>query len=281
MNSVEIFNPLTKKALKRQNNDTGLKIGRDDLLNSFSKWKLWCFLAWNDIRMRYRGSVLGPFWITLNMIIFVCIFSIVYSRLFHQSLKDYVPFLTAGYVVWLLISSVLLDSCSVYLEAATFIKEIRLPYLMFILRILCRNIIVFSHNLIVFLFVALFFKVPMGWQVILLIPGLLLVAINLFSIGLIFSIFGGKYRDITQIIASLVQVLFFVTPITWSPSLLNNSLIVKLNPLNNLIDLIRLPLLGQIPTFNSWISSISMAGVLFIISIALFSRFRRQIPFWI
>ena len=258
-----------------------LKLAQLDLMDSLSKWRLWSYLGWNDIKMRYRGSVLGPFWITASMLIFITAFSLVYSRLFHQSLAEYVPFLTAGYLVWLLIASVLTESCSSYIEAAAFITEIKLPYTMYIFRLAWRHIIIFAHNAIVYFAVALYFKVPINWTLFYVIPGLFLVMLNLTSIGLLLSILGAKYRDVTQVVTSFFQVIFFVTPISWTPSLLNRSAIIIYNPLNYFIDLVRSPLLGQVPSLTSWVVSVVLTICVFSCSFTLFARYRRNIPFWL
>ncbi len=252
-----------------------------DLKDSCSKWKLWSYLGWNDIKMRYRGSILGPFWITASMTIFIFAFSLVYSRLFHQSLTDYVPFFTAGYLVWLLISSVLIESCNVYVEAASFITEIKLPYTMYIFRMAWRHVIIFFHNALVYTAVVILFKVPITWNILLIFPGLLLVVLNLISIGLILSILGTKYRDISQLVVSFVQVAFFVTPISWSPTLLNNSIIITYNPLNYFVELVRAPLLGHTSSLMAWEISIIISVFVFSCAFVLFSRLRRNIPFWI
>ena len=133
------------------------KLAQLDLTDSLSKWRLWTYLGWNDIKMRYRGSVLGPFWITASMLIFITAFSMVYSRLLNQPIKEYVPFLTAGYLVWLMIASVLTESCNTFVEAASFITEIKLPYSMYIFRVSWRHIIIFFHNILVYIAVVFYF----------------------------------------------------------------------------------------------------------------------------
>lgn len=252
-----------------------------DLKESLLKWKLWSYLGWNDIKMRYRGSILGPFWITASMLIFIGAFSIVYSRLFHQSLSEYVPFLTAGYLVWLMISTVLVESGHTYIEASSLITEIKLPYFLYILRLLWRHTLIFFHNALVFFVVALYFNVPINWHILLVIPGLFLVILNLISLAGILSILGTKYRDIPQLTTSLIQVAFFVTPISWSPTLLNNSLIILCNPLAYFIELVRAPLLGQVPSLRAWVASLLITLIVFSGAFTLFARFRRNIPFWL
>ncbi|MCW8445042.1 ABC transporter permease [Fluoribacter gormanii] len=257
------------------------KLAVVDLFDSIKKWKLWTYLGWNDIKIRYRGSVLGPFWITASMLVIIVAFSVVYSRLFHQSIAEYVPFFTTGYLVWVLISAALAESCNTFVEASLLINEIKLPYILYVFRLTWRHVIIFFHNALVYCAVALYFQVPLNWAIVYVIPGLLLIILNLISAGLILSILGTKYRDIPPIINSLIQVMFFITPISWNANLLPNSAIIVFNPLNYFIDLIRMPLLGQVPGLVTWNTCISITIILSCISFTLFARFRRNIPFWI
>src|SRR6202162_2773150 len=64
----------------------------------FRAWRVWGIMGWDDIRQRYRRSVIGPFWITLSMGIFILVLGVIYSRLFHTELRTFLPYLTVGYV---------------------------------------------------------------------------------------------------------------------------------------------------------------------------------------
>ena len=75
-----------------------------DLLAGVRAWPLWTMLGWNDIRQRYRRSVLGPFWITISMAIFIALLGVIYSHIFNIGLKTYLPYLSLGYIIWGFIS---------------------------------------------------------------------------------------------------------------------------------------------------------------------------------
>src|SRR5579862_3469636 len=67
-----------------------------DIKEGLQKWPIWMMLAYQDIKLRYRRSVLGPFWLTLSMAITVYTMGYLYGHLFHIELKTYYPFLVAG-----------------------------------------------------------------------------------------------------------------------------------------------------------------------------------------
>src|ERR1700686_2821463 len=88
-----------------------------EVLGGFRAWRVWTILGWDDIRQRYRRSVIGPFWITLSMGIFILVLGVIYSRLFHTDLQTYLPYLTVGFVVWGFISASANDSCIAFIDA--------------------------------------------------------------------------------------------------------------------------------------------------------------------
>ncbi len=253
-----------------------------DLMSCATHRKLWSHLGWNDIRQKYAGSILGPFWITLSLALYLVAFGFVYSRLFHQSLSNYVPFLTGGFLAWAYISGVFIDSCDVFVASKPYIYQVQLPYTLYLYRIIWKNLIIFLHNLAVYFIVLILFTIHLSGYTLLFFPGMLLVTINITGIGLIISIIATRYRDIPPIINTIMQVLFFVSPVTWMPHLIGRgSLILHVNPIYYFLDLIRSPLLGDAPKLHSWEFCLCFAVLVYAVAIPLFIRKRASIPYWI
>src|SRR5438552_679791 len=126
------------------------QLGFRDLSTSITRYRLWLHLGWSDIQQRYRGSVLGPLWITVSMFIIVTALGVVYSRLFHQEIHEFIPFLTAGLLAWTFISTVLIESTDTYISSKNYIENMKMPYIIFVFRLVWRNIIIFFHNIVVF-----------------------------------------------------------------------------------------------------------------------------------
>ena len=253
-----------------------------DFTNSISAHRLWIYMANNDIRLRYRGSTLGPIWITLTMIIFIGALSIVYSRLFNQNIHEYIPFLTCGILIWTYISSIIHESSEAFLGSKEFIEGMKVPYLLFIFRMVSRNILIFLHNFIVYVLVAILFHVPVNLYTLLASPGFLLVTANLTAVSVIISLLGTRFRDLPPIITAMTTVVFFISPVTWQSRLVGTrSLIVQLNPVAYLLDLIRAPLMGELPRLNSIYVGLGLMIILWLAALAVFSRNSNKIPFWL
>src|SRR6516162_1856780 len=253
-----------------------------EVVAGFYAWPVWCIMGWQDIRQRYRRSVLGPFWITLSMGIFTFVLGIIYSRLFHVELHDYLPYLTVGFVVWGFMSATANESCIAFSDVARIMKQIKLPFSVYVLRLVYRNFIIFLHTVVIFIPLAIIFKIAPTLTMLLAIPGLLLICINLAWLAMVIAILSTRYRDIQPIVGTVIQLGMFVTPIMWTVSSLGDDKIVaELNLVYHLIEVTRAPLLDTIPALESWLVATGLAVVGSIFAIALLVRASRRIVFWL
>jgi lipopolysaccharide transport system permease protein len=256
-----------------------------DLLDGVIKWRLWLMLSYQDIKLRYRRSILGPFWITISMAITTYSMGYLYSHLFHTDLQTYFPFLVSGMLAWTLISSLISDLTDAFTSAESLIKQIKLPYSIHINRVVARNMITFLHNILVYLpIIAIFHQVAkININLLMLIPGLLVIYVNAIAYGLILAMIGARYRDISQIIKSLIQVAFFVTPVMWNPSVLKpaDQYIALFNPFYSFVELIRAPMMGTPLTLNTtlMVSAVTLTGI--VICMSMMTKYRARIVYWI
>jgi ABC-2 type transport system permease protein/lipopolysaccharide transport system permease protein len=253
-----------------------------DLIEGFDRIPLWRGMALQDIKLRYRGSLFGPFWLTLSAMIMIGAMGVIYPRLFHTDIESYLPFLATGIVVWQFVSAMITEACQTFFVANDVILQLPMPYSVHVYRVVARNFIVFAHNFVILPIILVIFHVPVGWSVVQIIPALLLLALNGVWFCIAFGVASVRFRDIPPIIANVVQVLFFITPIFWSPDSVGPlGKLLELNPLFAAIDVIRAPLLGQSPAALSWPVLIIATALGCGLSFAFFARFRSRIPFWV
>lgn len=259
-----------------------LDLAVKDIQGGLQAYHVWVITGWQDIKMRYKRSTIGPFWITLSLGITVAAMGALYARLFSQKVAEYIPYLSIGMIVWALISTLVIESCSIFIQSEAIIKQIRLPFSIYVLRMIWRNLIIFFHNAVVLIFVYLWFSIAWRWQVVLVPFGLLIIAFNAMWIGLILGTLSARFRDIPQIVTSLMQVLFFVTPVMWRARLLKDHMwVAKWNPAYNLMKLVMRPLQGRIPSEYSlvFVAIITVGG--WVVALAFFGRFRARIAYWV
>lgn len=253
-----------------------------ELLAGLRGWHVWVVLGWDDIRQRYRRSVIGPFWITLSMGAFILLLGLVYSQLFHVEIRTYMPYLAVGYIVWGFISLTTTESCMAFHEASGIIKQIKLPFVSYVLRVVWRNFIVFLHTIVIIVPLAIVFEHAPNLKTLLALPGLFIVCVNVTWVALLLAILSARYRDIVPIVGTMVQIMIFATPIMWPVSALSNArYIAEVNPLYHLIELVREPLLGAAPEPRAWLVGIGVAIAGSTVATALLAAKARRIVFWL
>jgi lipopolysaccharide transport system permease protein len=257
-------------------------IAGTDVIKGALLWRLWITLGWNDILQRYRRSILGPFWLTASMAIMVIALGIIYAELFKTQIDEFLPFLCVGLLVWTLLSSFLVEGGTLFIGSESYIKQIRLPYSVYVYRSAWSKLVIFAHNLVIYFGVILYFQIWPGAAALLAIPGIALVILNGALASLTIGIISARFRDIPQVIASMVQVLFFVTPVFWKPELLQNRpYLVDLNPLFHLIEIVRAPLLGVVPTAKNYLAVLLITTINLVIASEFFARYRSRIAYWV
>lgn len=254
-----------------------------DIRLGLEDWRAWLLLGMNDIRQRYRRSRLGQFWITLSMAVTIVTLGVLYAYLFNMQLQDYLPYLAVGMVAWGTISNLVTESCSVFTGAEIYLRQVPMPKTVFIHRMLVRNAVTLAHNAVILPPLFFFFNVPVTWAMPLALVGILLVVLNGFWVGLVVGTLCARFRDMPQMIGSLMQIVFYLTPIMWRPSQIVEHLawLADYNPFASLLSLVRDPLLGQLPRL--WdcevVGIVTILG--YLVAFPFFARFRARIVYWL
>ena len=254
-----------------------------DLLAGIRAWPLWTMLGWNDIRQRYRRSVLGPFWITISMAVFITLLGVIYSHIFKIELKTYLPYLALGYIIWGFIATDHRRELRYRSRKANASSGRSGSPTRFTCSAWYGGISSFSSTpSSSFIPVAIIFDVRPGFIGLLALPGLALVYINQAWLTLSLAIICTRYRDVQQIVSTAIQIMLFATPIMWPVSALGPAVIIAyINPLYHMMELVRAPMLGNVPIALSWLVAIACAIVGWTIAMLLLRRASRRLVFWL
>jgi lipopolysaccharide transport system permease protein len=254
-----------------------------DVAGGIRLWRLAFALGWLDIRLRYRGSMLGPLWLTISTGVMVGSLGLLYGTLFKLDLHDYLPFLALSQVLWGFLAAFVSEACSVFTDAEGVIRSVRMPFFVFSLRALIRNAVVLGHNIVVIVVVFAIFDTWPGISGLMALPGLLLWVIDSLALTLILGAFCARFRDIQPIVNSVMQIAFFITPVIWKPSQLGARSIAHLafNPFFDLLEIVRGPILGSGIAATTWIGALGFSSALCAISWAFFVRARGRVTFWV
>jgi len=264
------------------------KLAIKDIWGGFKKHEFWSYMAWQEILIRYRRSVLGPFWITASTAIYVISISTVFSALFNQDIKHYILYMSLGIVIWNYINQTIIDSAETFTACSGFIKQIKIEKSIFIFQTLARNFYFFLHNAIILIICLFFFDSTFTlYTVSKAFFGLGILTVNLFFISLMLACMCTRFMDLRQIVASVLQIGFLITPIMWIPneSMRSKAFLLEWNPVYHFIDFIRYSMLPggfTAPVMHPSILYITIFTFFnIILSLAIFSYSRNKISYWV
>jgi lipopolysaccharide transport system permease protein len=254
-----------------------------DLRDAAALWRLCWTLGWLDIKLRYRGSLLGPLWLTLSTAIMVAAMGGIYAALFHMNLHEYLPFLVLSLVLWNFLGALVGDACQAFLAAEGMIRSLRMPFLLYAARLVVRNVLILAHNLIVIVAVFAIFAVVPGPGALLSLLGFALWLVDALAASVLLGALCARFRDIPPIVASILQMAFFVTPVIWKPELLSpaRQALLPINPFYCLLEIVRAPLLGIVPSATVYLAAIGFSVLLIGLAWTLFARVRGRLAFWV
>ncbi len=256
--------------------------GIADILSTLKMPRLIFYMAWSDIRARYKRSILGPFWITISTAIGVVGLGFIWSELFKMDRSTYIPVLTIGIILWQFISTCIVESTSNFSRQASIIRNLNLPLSLHSAQLILRLLINLAHNIPLFFIVILIVGGKFNLYTLMFFPGFLLVVANLFWISLLISTLGARFRDLEYLLSTIMPLLMFLSPVMYRPNALPFSgKYLWFNPLTDLIEIVRIPLLGEPAPAFLYAVNICLLLVGGTATAILFNAKRNRIAFWV
>lgn len=253
-----------------------------DIVEGLRRRELWATLGLHDVRQRYRRSTLGPFWITISMGVMVSALGLLYSQILKQDLHDYLPFLAAGFVIWGLISALILDGCQTFIGSEGMIRQLNAPVSIYAYRSVWSALIAFAHNIWIFVLVAWWYDLTPTWHMLWALPALLLLLINGCWMSILLGLLSARFRDVPLIVGSVIQVFFFMTPVIWRPELLpQRALILEFNPFYHMVEILRAPMLGLVADWSTWRAVLLLALGGWMVTLYFYINYRWRIAYWV
>lgn len=253
-----------------------------DWMRGLSMWRLWTALGAEDIADRYRRTAIGVVWIALSFALFVAVKLLVFGQMVEASTVEFGLFVALGFGLWTYINAMVLDACTAFIHARHWILGVSLPYPVFILQAVTRNILMFASILVVMAAAVAWSGVP--WAAAQASVPVAFAAYVLTSLWLaaILAPLCARFRDLNHAAQTVMRLLFFVTPILWMPE--TNAVlasIARYNPIAHFIEVIREPIMhGTIPVDSwAWVVAINVVGLP--LGCVVYARTRRNVVFWV
>jgi ABC-2 type transport system permease protein len=255
-----------------------------DLAQGWRQRPLWGYLGWQDIKQRYRRSVLGPLWISISMAVVATAMGILYGALFGEPIETFLPYVATGLLIWNFVNGCILEGSEVFIANEGLIKFLPAPLSLHVYRLVWRQTLFFLHNLVVWAILMIIFPHPLGWSLLLAVPAFVVLVVNGAWIAVLSGIVATRFRDIPPIIASLTQLLFFMTPIVWSYERLKSNPLaayIELNPVMHFVEILRQPLLGDPIGLRHWYVAGAITVVGCFAALLFLRNYRSRVAYWV
>lgn len=255
-----------------------LQMALRDLSNSFQRVGLAWSLATHDVGSRYRGSILGPFWITLSMGLMVLGIGVLYASLFKLPLNEFLPYVALGIVFFGVITGTINEGCETFVLASGMLSQTSLPMFTFVWRTIFRNLINLAHHLVIVVAMLVFYGTWREANPLLAVVGIAFLLVNAGWMSMLAGIASARFRDIPPVVQSVTQFAMFMTPVFWLPDRFGkHQAFLDWNPFYHLLHAVRAPLLGESVNALTYGVLAGMALVGWGLTFTIFARTRRRI----
>lgn len=258
--------------------------GLNDIRSMLANFSLAWLLGWQEIRLKYRRSKIGPFWITISTGVMISMIAVIFGQALKAPVEEYLPYVASGMIFWSFISTSINEGSVAFNGSAGMIRQLDLSLSLYPTKVIVKNVLILCHNLLLLPIVLLIAEKPLTWFIVLIIPAFFFVLVNVFWITLILGVLCTRFRDLPPIVGSVVQVLFYLTPIIWMPGALNakvSKFIVECNPLYYVVELLRAPILGYCPPIQTWIVVLIFSVLGLAIASVFFGKYKDRLAYWV
>ncbi|MBI2803464.1 MAG: ABC transporter permease [Planctomycetes bacterium] len=253
-------------------------------------WRLrhfWLALAQQDIKDRYRRSVVGIAWSLIKPAVTTLIIAGVFTSVFDVAWDTFAPFLFFGLITWQFLTESILQGCNAFRQANTFIRVRPIPLAIFPLRVVLSAGIHWLIGLSAAIATILAFHGtanPMA--LFMLFSALILLGITAWSLACICATLCVRYSDTQQVAEISLQVLFYATPVIYLPESLQQAgwlhVVVSCNPFTAFLEMVRRPILqGECPSVSAMTIALAFTAVVASLAWTLLNRVEKRLPLWL
>lgn len=254
-----------------------------DLLDTLKKFRSWVYLAYFDLKLKYRKTYLGPLWVVFGMAISAGLLCLLWSVIFKLDWQNYLLYIFSGFIIWTWLMTIVIEGPEVFSSNSELLKTFAIPPIFHVLRRSFLNLLLFLHHLPLIFILIIVLGVEVSQRAIFTLPfGILIVFINASLYSGIVGILSARYRDIEPTIKALMAPMLLLTPVLWKPEMLGTYQdMIYLNPFTFFIGIVRNDIIGIEFDILVWLGAFVITILQLIIFIILYSIKKNRIVFWV
>ncbi len=228
-----------------------------------------------DIKIKYRGSVLGILWSVLNPLGMMIIMSIVFSHVFRGNIENFPVYLMCGQIIFNFYNEASTVAMGSILGNAALIRKVYVPKYLFPMSKVCSCFVNLLTSFIALLLVIVFTGTKLTWSALLIVIPIFYIFLFSLGMGLLLSALVVEFRDLIHLYGVLLTAWMYLTPIFYPVDILPVWVrtIVELNPLTNIIMILReLIMYGTLPGMMLHVKCIISCLIVLAVGVVVFHK---------
>lgn len=256
-----------------------------DLRATLHRLPRWLYVVWLTFLVRYRKTAVGPLWLLIGPTLFIATLGVLFTAISNQDPAVFVPHLAIGLVVWTLMSGFITGSTTIFMRSRPQVMQGNMSVTDLVSVDLLTTCVQFLHQVVIIIAVFVIFRIVPGPEAAIALAGLVLMVANGLWLSIVFGIVGARYRDLAEIVQALMRIAFLATPIIWMPEQTERGAVLAVfliaNPFHHFLELVRAPLLGEMPSLVSWAVVLTITAIGVALAARFYRRYARQVPLWL
>lgn len=234
------------------------------------------FLVYKNLQLKYKHSLLGFGWSFLHPLFYLLIFSFVFSKAF-SGIAHYPLFVISGLIFWIYFSNSCNQLCQAFIRNSHLIKSLHVKKILYPVSEQGSELVSFLAGFVLFLVLMIWLSMPVGPNLLYILPVIALFTVFTFSVGLILGALNVFFRDVGILWNSLNPALFYLSPVAYSAGIIPEKFLFfyKLNPMYHFFYIIRNVLYeGKAPSLIHVVYCSIIAGVSAVIALLVYRKTR-------
>lgn len=257
------------------------RVGLADVAEGFRRVHLWRTLGLSDFRIRYRRTAIGPLWEMVSMAIMIAGLGVVFGSAFGHPDRNYFAYLGTGLVLWTYVSSILAGSAGIFTSKRNQILSVNNPLYSYVLRHICVQVLALTFRTVP-VAALLFVLPPAAPNLPAAFAGALMLLCTSLWLAPLIGLLAARWRAVNYVLDSTMRFLFLMTPVFWRADDLGaRDYLARGNPLANLLEIVRSPLIGEPTWGHAWTVVLLLNVVGLPVGLLLYGHCRRSLATWL
>lgn len=253
--------------------------GIEDFRRGWKTKRLWLAFAKEDIGDSHKNTMLGPLWLLINYLTFICTFGFVMQT--SSGGDSYIAYISVGLLLWFFILEIITQGVTLFFREESFIKGTPLPLSIYIFRLTMQSVIRNSYALLgclgVLLSTGVYPSISWLWSGF----GILVVILAAPAVVTVFAFLGAYFPDSHYLVSNAMRVGMFLTPVFWTYDGSHGvrHIFYWYNPFTYFLEMVRIPIIDGSMPLKALYLCLFISVLMWVLALFLMGRYRKKVVF--